>query len=98
MNLKLDYYKILGVERTANAGEIKRAYHYLAKKYHPDLNPDNPRVRDKYLLVVEAFKVLGNLDSRLDYAIKLYENYWNEFELNDKELADILKHPHHPHR
>jgi len=91
INTKLDYYKILGVERTASLNDIKKAYYYLAKKYHPDLNPNNPRVKDKYLLVTEAFSVLGDLDNRLDYSLKLYEKYWNEFELSEHSLNEILK-------
>lgn len=67
---QIDYYKILGVARTATAEDIKKAYYYLAKKYHPDKNPNT---KDKYLLISEAYKVLGNLDSRLDYAISQYE-------------------------
>jgi DnaJ-class molecular chaperone len=91
MNLKLDYYKILGLERTASTNDIKKAYYYLAKKYHPDLNPDNPRIKDKYLLVTEAFNVLGDLDNRLDYSLKLYEKYWNEIEIDQYNLAEILE-------
>jgi len=85
---KVDYYKILGIERTASAEDIKKAYYYLVKKYHPDKNPQS---MDKYLLVCEAYKILGNLDNRLEYAISLYEEVWNDFEINNKELKQIFK-------
>ena len=86
---QIDYYKILGIERTASAEDIKKAYYYLAKKYHPDKNPN---CMDKYLLVCEAYRTLGDLDNRLEYAISLYEEVWNEFKLNDNELKQILQH------
>ena len=85
---QIDYYKILGIERTASADDIKKAYYYLAKKYHPDKNSQS---MDKYLLICEAYKILGNLDKRLEYAITLYEEIWNEFELNDKDIEQIFK-------
>lgn len=69
--IKTDYYKILGIARTASSNDIKKAYYSLAKKYHPDKNPG---AKDKYLLINEAYKVLGNLDNRLDYAISQYED------------------------
>ncbi|MPN62267.1 Chaperone protein DnaJ [bioreactor metagenome] len=86
----IDYYKILGVKRTASAADIKKAYYYLAKKYHPDLNRHDPKAKDKYLIVAEAFSVLGDLDRRLDYAIQLNTEYWNEFEIKSEELNDIV--------
>jgi curved DNA-binding protein len=86
--LNVDYYKILGLERTASADDIKKAYYYLAKKYHPD---KNPKCKEKYMLVCEAYKILGNLDNRLEYAISLYEEIWNEFEINNNEIKQLFQ-------
>jgi DnaJ-class molecular chaperone len=63
-----DYYKILELERTCSARDIKDAYHRLLRKYHPDKNPGNPDIQEKFEEVVEAYSVLGNLDRRLDYS------------------------------
>ena len=86
--IQIDYYKILGIERTASAEDIKKAYYNLAKKYHPDKNPN---CMDKYLLVCEAYRILGDLDNRLKYAITLYEEVWNDFEIDNKELKQIFQ-------
>jgi molecular chaperone DnaJ len=62
-----DYYKILGVEKGASKEEIKKAYKKLAKKYHPDLNKDNPEAADKFKEVNEAASVLADDKKRQHY-------------------------------
>lgn len=62
-----DYYQVLGVEKNASQDEIKSAYRKLAKKYHPDLNKDNPEAADKFKEVNEAYEVLGDEKKRQNY-------------------------------
>lgn len=63
-----DYYKILGVEKTSTTEVIAKAYKKLARKYHPDLNPNNPEAEDKFKEVTEAYEVLKDDEKR-----KLYD-------------------------
>ena len=62
-----DYYKILGVERSASADEIKRAYKKVAIKYHPDRNPGNKEAEEKFKQAAEAYDVLRDPDKRARY-------------------------------
>ncbi|MFW9938246.1 MAG: DnaJ domain-containing protein [Candidatus Thorarchaeota archaeon] len=58
MDRNKDYYKILGIEKDASEAEIKLAYRRLAKKYHPDLNKNDPRAKDKFIELKEAYDTL----------------------------------------
>jgi len=62
-----DYYKILGVSKTASAKEITKAYRKLARELHPDANPDDPRAEDRFKEISSAYDVLGDEDKRKSY-------------------------------
>ncbi|MBZ9787565.1 J domain-containing protein [Psychroflexus sp. CAK57W] len=63
----IDYYKILGLSKKATEKEIKAAYRKLARKYHPDLNPNNQEAENKFKQVSEAYEVLSNPENRKKY-------------------------------
>ena len=64
----MDYYKILGVSRDANENVIKKAYHKMARKYHPDKNPDaKVEMTEKFKSVKEAYEVLSDPERRRVY-------------------------------
>ena len=65
--MKMDYYEVLSVERTASDGEIKTAYRKLAMQYHPDRNPNNPEAEEKFKICSEAYSVLSDPDKRAAY-------------------------------
>ena len=64
---KRDYYEVLGVEKGASDDEIKKAHRRLAKKYHPDLNKDNPEAAEKFKELNEAYEVLSDKEKRAKY-------------------------------
>ncbi len=64
---KRDYYEVLGVEKTATADEIKKAYRKKAIQYHPDKNPGNKEAEEKFKEAAEAYEVLSNPDKRARY-------------------------------
>ena len=70
MAQKRDYYEVLGVNKMATDAEIKKAYRKLAKKYHPDMNKDNPKAEELFKEVTEAYEVLSDKEKR-----KLYDQF-----------------------
>lgn len=67
---KKDYYEALGLPKNAQKSDIKKKYFELAKKYHPDVNKDDPKAGDKFREATEAYEVLENDEKR-----KLYDNF-----------------------
>jgi molecular chaperone DnaJ len=65
--MKMDYYEVLQVERTATDAELKAAYRKLAMQYHPDRNPNNPDAEEKFKACSEAYQVLSDPDKRAAY-------------------------------
>ena len=70
-----DYYAILGVARSADSKDIKSAYRKLARKYHPDVNPNDKAAEAKFKEVTEAYEVLGNEEKR-----KMYDQFGSNWE------------------
>lgn len=68
MASKRDYYEVLGVDKNASEAEIKKAYRKLAKKYHPDANPNNKEeAEEKFKEASEAYEVLSDQNKRSTY-------------------------------
>lgn len=73
-----DYYEILGVDKNASQKEIKSAYRKLAKKYHPDLNQNDPDAQEKLKEVNEAYEVLSDKDKK-----KKYDTFGSNYNFTD---------------
>ena len=71
----IDYYKILGVDKKATEKDIKKAYRKFARKYHPDLNPDDRAAEKKFKEINEANEVLSHIENR-----KKYDKYGKDWE------------------
>ncbi|MEY3085229.1 MAG: molecular chaperone DnaJ [Bacteroidota bacterium] len=67
MSQKRDYYEVLGVAKSADEGEIKKAYRKLALKYHPDKNPGDSSSEEKFKEAAEAYEVLSNQEKKAQY-------------------------------
>ena len=74
----IDYYQVLGIDKQATQEEVKKAYRKLARKYHPDLNPDNKDAELKFKAVNEANEVLGDPEKRKQY--DKYGEHWQHAE------------------
>lgn len=78
-----DYYKILNVDKNASQEEIRSAYRRLAKKYHPDLNPNDSKVQEKFKDINEAYEVLGDEEKR-----KKYDTFGSNYNFTNGQNFD----------
>ncbi|MBK7897507.1 MAG: DnaJ domain-containing protein [Anaerolineaceae bacterium] len=82
-----DYYSILGVSKTASQDEIKKAYRKLARKYHPDLNKDDPQAEQRFKDLNEANEVLSDAEKR-----KMYDQFgsqWQQYQRGGGRADDF---------
>lgn len=84
----MDYYNVLGVDKTASKGEIKKSFHKLAQKYHPDKNPNNKEAEEKFKQASDAYENLMDDQKRAMYdqygTVNMQEfNQFNAFNIND---------------
>jgi curved DNA-binding protein len=90
-----DYYKILGVEKTADATEIKKAYRKLAMKYHPDKTEGDKALEEKFKKISEAYAVLSDPEKKNQYDTYGSAGFQQRFSQEDIfrnfDLGDILK-------
>ncbi|MBQ8712064.1 MAG: J domain-containing protein [Prevotella sp.] len=75
----IDYYKILGVDKTIAQKDVKKAYLKRAKQFHPDLHPDDPKAKAKFQALNEAYDVIGDPEKR-----KKYDQYGEQWRQADQ--------------
>ncbi|WP_312716388.1 DnaJ domain-containing protein, partial [Sphingobacterium multivorum] len=78
----VDYYKVLGIDKTASADDIKKAYRKLARKYHPDVNPNDNEAKQRFQEINEANEVLSDPEKRKKY--DQYGEHWQHGEEYEK--------------
>lgn len=91
----MDYYKILGVAKTASTDEIKKAYRKLALKYHPDRNQGNKEAEEKFKEANEAYAVLSDAEKRKQYdtfgSAGFQQRYSQEDIFRNSDIGSILR-------
>ncbi len=92
----IDYYKILGIDKKATEKEIKKAYRKLARKYHPDLNPNDKEAEKKFKEINEANEVLSNPENRKKY--DQYGKDWKHAEEFEKAKQQQRQYSQSQHR
>ncbi|MBQ7511545.1 MAG: J domain-containing protein [Prevotella sp.] len=78
----IDYYKILGVDKTIAQKDVKKAYLKRAKQFHPDLHPDDPKAKAKFQALTEAYDVIGDPEKRAKY--DKYGEQWKQADAYEK--------------
>ncbi|SHF18786.1 DnaJ C-terminal domain-containing protein [Dysgonomonas macrotermitis] len=86
----IDYYSVLGLTKTATADDIKKAYRKLARKYHPDVNPNNEEAHQKFQQINEANEVLSDPEKRKKY--DEYGENWKHAEEYEKARQQQSQH------
>ena len=90
-----DYYAVLGLEKSAEADQIKKAYRKLALKYHPDKNPDDKAAEERFKEITEAYAVLSDPDKKKQYDqfgdAAFHQNFSQEDIFRSADLGSIFR-------
>src|SRR3989339_1267445 len=90
-----DYYKTLGIEKSADQEEVKKAYRKLAMKHHPDRNPNNREAEEKFKKISEAYAVLSDSEKRKQYdsfgSDQFSQRFSQEEIFRDFDINSILR-------
>src|SRR3954465_9790721 len=73
----MDHYKVLEVSNTASQADIRKSFRYLALKYHPDKNKNSDESKQKFMQIVESYKVLSDEQARKNYDIAINNDTTN---------------------
>ena len=90
----IDYYSILGLDKNASEEDIKKAYRKLARKYHPDLNPNDKEAKTKFQQINEANEVLSNPENRKKY--DEYGEHWKHAEEYERAKQSQQQYQYQP--